>query len=344
MLSQYPKLIADNNKLNNKFGIEYDKWFSDRFFGRNELIKLYGLQKHDIKENLKVLSEEDNWLFFKGDNSLRTFANLDILNDEQLQQVAFYISDIDNWCKKYKKQFILVIAPDKNKIYGEHIKQITKAFPDSKSRAVRLVEYLKNNTNANVLYLYDDLIAHKSNELLYFKNDTHWNSYGAYIGYVAIMKALHIKPITYKNTFTKTNPHGDLTNMATNIPEDNETLYKFPDIQNTYTCDILNETKDTICKNKNYKINKEDFDYCYYSWQSPYHIVTITDKPQDWNCCVWDCVYKRDMIGEERFNPELKIAEDYDFNKRVLKGKKANITKVLYFYNDTPNSLLKRNS
>ena len=91
------------------------------------------------------------------------------------------------------------------------------------------------------------------------------------------------------------------------------------------------------------KIGNEDFDYCYFSWQSPYHTIIINEEPPEWNCCVWNCVYKKDIIGNERFNPELKIAEDYDFNKRVRKGKRANISKILYYYNDTPNSLLKRN-
>ena len=91
------------------------------------------------------------------------------------------------------------------------------------------------------------------------------------------------------------------------------------------------------------KIKSENFDYCYYSWQSPYNTITITNEPPEWNCCVWNCIYKRDIIGNERFDPKLKIAEDYDFNKRVRKGKRANITKVLYYYSDTPNSLFKRN-
>ena len=37
------------------------------------------------------------------------------------------------------------------------------------------------------------------------------------------------------------------------------------------------------------------------------------------------------------------MAEDYDFNNRVRKGKRANITKIIYYYNeDTPNSLTKQ--
>ena len=102
---------------------------------------------------------------------------------------------------------------------------------------------------------------------------------------------------------------------------------------------VMNDYVDTILA----KINSEDFDYCYFSWQSPYHTIIINEEPPEWNCCVWNCVYKKEIIGDERFKPELKIAEDYDFNKRVRKGKRANITKILYYYNDTPNSLLKRN-
>ena len=41
----------------------------------------------------------------------------------------------------------------------------------------------------------------------------------------------------------------------------------------------------------------------------------------------------------------MQIAEDWDFNKRVKKGRRANITDVIYFYDaDTPNSLMKRGS
>ena len=88
---------------------------------------------------------------------------------------------------------------------------------------------------------------------------------------------------------------------------------------------------------------KEDWDFCYISWQGKLNKVIIKDTAPTWNCCVWNCVYKRDLIGDKRFDPKLKMAEDYDFNRKVRNGKKANITKILYYYNeDTPNSLTKQ--
>lgn len=91
------------------------------------------------------------------------------------------------------------------------------------------------------------------------------------------------------------------------------------------------------------KIDTEDFDYCYISWKGQTNTVIIKDDPPKWNCCVWNCIYKRSLIGNIRFNPELKIAEDYEFNSKVRKGKKANITDILYYYNEqSPNSLTKQ--
>lgn len=88
---------------------------------------------------------------------------------------------------------------------------------------------------------------------------------------------------------------------------------------------------------------KENWDYCYISWQGKTNQVIIREEPPKWNCCVWNCIYKKELIGNERFKPELKMAEDYDFNNRVRKGKRANITKIIYYYNeDTPNSLTKQ--
>jgi len=83
------------------------------------------------------------------------------------------------------------------------------------------------------------------------------------------------------------------------------------------------------------KINTEDFDYCLFSWHYNGEDIIITDEPPIWNTSACNCIYKRDLIGEERFDPNIRIGEDGDFNSRVRRGKRANITKVLYFYNTT---------
>lgn len=78
---------------------------------------------------------------------------------------------------------------------------------------------------------------------------------------------------------------------------------------------------------------RKDFDYCYYSWKSEAMTIIINDKPPKWNCCVWNCIYKKETIGNTRFREDLVIAEDYVFNQEVRKGKSRAINKVIYFYN-----------
>ena len=91
------------------------------------------------------------------------------------------------------------------------------------------------------------------------------------------------------------------------------------------------------------KIKTTNFDYCFFSWESKAGKIIIRNNPPSWNCCVWNCIYKREKIGDIRFDPKLKIAEDYDFNLKVRTGKKENIIDILYYYEiDTPNSLIKQ--
>ena len=80
------------------------------------------------------------------------------------------------------------------------------------------------------------------------------------------------------------------------------------------------------------KIDTEKFDYCYFGWKTREHEYIIKEEPLEWNHCVWDCIYSRELIGNERFNEDYNLNEDGDFNNRVRKGKRTNILDILYLY------------
>jgi len=84
------------------------------------------------------------------------------------------------------------------------------------------------------------------------------------------------------------------------------------------------------------KINKNKFDYCYFGWEATGRIngkFVIADNPPSWNTCVWNCIYSKELIGNNRFNEKLIIEEDLEFNKIVRHGNKSNIEDILYIYN-----------
>ena len=79
---------------------------------------------------------------------------------------------------------------------------------------------------------------------------------------------------------------------------------------------------------------KIPFDYLLLSWRWSKGDVVIRDEPPTWNTCVWNTVYSKKLIGKKRFNPNLNIAEDEDFNT-IRKGKKKTLEDIVYYYTDS---------
>lgn len=75
-------------------------------------------------------------------------------------------------------------------------------------------------------------------------------------------------------------------------------------------------------------------DIIYISWKSKVHDIKMINNPPRWNCAVWCRVYKREIIRNIRFNENLKIAEDYVFNKQIKFTTTRCIRKTIYFYNN----------
>lgn len=99
------------------------------------------------------------------------------------------------------------------------------------------------------------------------------------------------------------------------------------------------------------KIKSEHFDYCYMSWKTfggwkcDIKLKSVDDKFPPFNLCVWNRIYKRDMIGDIRFNTKKAIAEDAEFIRDINEDghKKSFISNYMYYYrSDTPNSLTKK--
>ena len=200
-LASWKPFINKKGEINYNFGKDCDKWFSDRFNFRDFLLRFNAKFVLD-KNQPDVVIGKDDWLFYKGENGVRNFLNLDLFTDSELQHIANYLVSIDEYCKQRNKRFYFFIGPDKNKIYGEYYPDyIKQTIPNSRSRVMQLINYLHENTDINVIYPFNELYeAKKKGELLYWKNDTHWNSLGGYVGYRALMEALladgvAIKPV-----------------------------------------------------------------------------------------------------------------------------------------------------
>ena len=99
----------------------------------------------------------------------------------------------------------------------------------------------------------------------------------------------------------------------------------FIDADDMVTADYISEIKKKI---------KEDKDIIYLSWVSNKHDVVVTDKPPMWNPTVWSKVYKRELIGDTRFEEVINYAEDKKFNDMIKPKTSSFVDKQVYVYNN----------
>jgi hypothetical protein len=88
-------------------------------------------------------------------------------------------------------EYYLMITPSKSSIYPEYLDSWS-SYQLMKSPLDITTEYLKENTNVNIIELKPTLINHRF-EGVYYKQDSHWNELGAYYGYLEILNHLNEK-------------------------------------------------------------------------------------------------------------------------------------------------------
>ena len=252
-LATWRPLINKNGNINYNFGRDYDRWFSDRFNLRYYLLNLYYYCMLSENAQPKIVVGKDGWYFFRDENGIKNFLNLDLFSRKELQYIANYLQTVNDYCKTKNKHFYLFIAPDKNKIYGEYYPDyIIRNIPDTDSRARQLINYLKEHTDVKIIYPYEELMNAKKDGIIYWKNDTHWNYMGAYIGYKALMKAINddgirVEPVIPKLEFSRAQ-ESDLGAMLVGRLKrtDKEVEYPYPYIPQDYELTISGTTPDDI--------------------------------------------------------------------------------------------------
>ena len=264
------KLIK-NEYLNTKFGVETEKWLNDHFYKRRKIIDLYEKVNNLILnriENEKAFLGKENWLFYKGENSIENFKNSKLFTENQLKIINKNLKNREQWLEKQNIKYYTFVGPDKNKIYGEYFpKYISKI--NSLGKVHQLREYLKKD-NIKIIYPFEELIDEKKNGVLYWKTDTHWNSYGGYIGYKKLMKEIkkefpNIAKVKEENLTIKFEPYltGDLLNML-NLDKKNYKNITYKNIQ---------------LKNKNFKyIKNEGINGVITSSNKPYKVLVFRDS------------------------------------------------------------------
>lgn len=240
-LAKFPVFFdLKENQINSQFGSGFEKYFNDRFFGRDRVIfpyrKLISFSNMIKRKYVGryVIEGKDDWYFYRLEGSVDNFANRYVLSEKTMKKWLDKLVYFNSWCEKNGIRFYYYIAPDKNRVYGEYFTFATKVRPDSESKIARWVDYIRKNSNLKVIYPLEELNRRKSEGLLYYKNNTHWNHLGAYYGYrvlaETIKKDFPALPLFEAENSWKEENHfcGDLYAMAPEAVKQDPEKYKVP--------------------------------------------------------------------------------------------------------------------
>lgn len=219
-LAAQPRLTIDGYET---YAEEYENWFNDNIPFRNNLISLNTAIDFFVfnkSTNDSVIKGKHDWLFYGnvGDGDpVSCYQGTNLLSEEELQAIAQNCIKQSTFLEEQGKEFILFIAPNKERVYSENMPD-KYGEPADNYRALQVYNYLKENTDLRVLYPYDEVMRAKEvGDAIYYKTDTHWNEIGGYVGASALLLELGIEMpdiLSDDITVTKTNDTaGDLAGM-----------------------------------------------------------------------------------------------------------------------------------
>ena len=176
-----------------------EKWYSDHFGGRSNLI-YYGARLQmgllGIPGHRQVVLGKDQWLFYDqqyvvGQPRFADYQGKARFTQAQLDRIQHHLRQTHESLKGCNIKFYFVMPPDKQTIYPEMM-PFTRPT-NIKTRADQLFEMLKKAPEINAIDLRQPLLEAKKKESLpiYYKTDTHWNELGALHGVHTIINMIH---------------------------------------------------------------------------------------------------------------------------------------------------------
>lgn len=167
------------------------KAIEESFYTRGRLINLTSNLRLKLGDRVfpKVIVGETGWLIFSGEGDIQDFQKAEAFTEEEL---AIFQTNLDALSANYAERgitLLVVVVPNKNTIYPERVpSQIVVIGVES--RLEQVASYLQTHGHTQILDLRPALTAAKAEHEIYYATDTHWNGYGSYLAYSAILNEL----------------------------------------------------------------------------------------------------------------------------------------------------------
>lgn len=228
LLATFPSFPANLPQVQ-RFFSGVDSYLNDHFGFREWMVFRYQreLRKRFEDTNLITMVQKgtNDWYFFTGGKTLENFTGRHLLSTDDLNEWVETYQAKRRWLEEQGIRYLFIVPPNKTTVYGEFLGE-PWVSQKGRTRLSQIKGALEKSDKSSFLDLTWTFVGKWHDEDLFFKSDTHWNYYGAYLGYLTIAEKIealfpgsHLKrDFTFSKTVTrkcekKKNNCGDLTNM-----------------------------------------------------------------------------------------------------------------------------------
>ena len=212
-------------KIDKEYPQLFEQYYNDNFGLRSFFVNWNSKIKVDLfrtsPKPAVALFGKEGFMFYnlKSDAIFRSYTNTNLVTPQSLENAYHKQVEIKEMFASKGIQYIVGFFPDKHTIYPEMLPfSMNKQIEYPTSFADQATAYFKSK-DFTLVDVREDILKEKKQRQLYYKLDTHWNPYGAYIGYVSLCNqtysTLGLTPydLNYFDITYSEERNGDLTDL-----------------------------------------------------------------------------------------------------------------------------------
>ena len=137
----------------------------------------------------RIVHGQGAWFYHFDDGTMRDYRGLDPFPPAELLRWQRVLEQRRNWLAARGIEYLFVAVPDKHSVYPEHLPARIRRVREQ-TRLGQFIAHMRAHSSVEVLDLRSALLPAKSEELIFEQTGNHWNGYGAFVAYTAILERL----------------------------------------------------------------------------------------------------------------------------------------------------------
>ncbi len=304
----------------NKFKKDFEKYINERLLIRSTLLDINKQIKTRVfntnSHPLKVITGADGWMFGVDiDNVMNQTIGEDYLSEVELINIERNLNSIKRFLDEKNIKYYFLIAPNKHSVYYSKM-----GFNEISSFRIKH-QLLNILDQANIPYVdpVEKLIIESSRGPVFYKTDTHWNNYGAYFAFEALLKKINYDFNLPNDSYVILNSENkqsyevycDLIRMTRSFEQESYT-------NNITLLSRAKRINNTLDVPLNFKRKKDDYEKRYWNSSKNLKVVVFRDSFSealiDYFSAnfrevvfIWNRKFSRQIIEKEQ--PDIVITE-----------------------------------